>query len=347
MKKKKNRKGNGTRVALIVLCVVLGIILTVLLGGTIYANHLLNLMNRPGENVETLSQEELDQLLQEETVSADDTTPVVDAGDVDWGSSTELIEQGENVVNILLIGQDAKAGQPRQRSDTMILITLNKTKKTITMTSFLRDLYVKIPGYYDTKLNAAFAAGGAELLNKTLEVNFGVQVDGNVEVNFSSFADLIDLLGGVDIELRNDEAKYINKWVPDSPQLSGGMMHLDGEQALYYARIRALDPDQDFSRTNRQRKLINTLIEKFKNSNLTTLLGLLDDVLPMITTDMTNSEMIGYVKNFFPMLADCEVISQRVPADGKYYLAMINKLSCVVADMDAAREMLKQTMAEN
>lgn len=348
MKKKKKSRSSGKRTALIALCVVLGIVLTVLLGGTIYVNHLMNQMNRVDiGNEETISQEELDQLLSDETLAQGETTaPVMHEDDVDWGENQEVIENGANIVNILLIGQDAREDWGRSRSDSMILCTFNKEKKTITLTSFLRDLYVQIPGYYSNKMNSAYPAGGMELLNETLEVNFGVQVDGNVEVDFSHFADVIDLLGGVDMELRQDEANYINSTSQSGSPVSAGMMHLNGDQALQYSRIRHLDIDSDFSRTGRQRKVINSLIEKFRDTNLTTLLGLLDDLLPMITTDMSNSEIIGYATDLFPMLADCTIVSQRIPADGEYELATIRGMSCVVADMDAARELLKQTLAD-
>lgn len=343
--KNESRGGRG---GLVALCIILGLVLTVLLGGTIYANHLMNLMGRVEiGNEQTLSQEELDKLLADETVAPGETNaPVLKEEEINWGNENLApIEQSENIVNILLIGQDAREGWGRSRSDSMILVTFNKEKKTITLTSFLRDLYVKIPGYSDNKLNSAYPAGGMELLNEALELNFGVQVDGNVEVDFSRFADVIDLLGGVDMELRQDEANYINGKT-GRYALSAGIQHLDGEQALYYSRIRHLDIDADFSRTNRQRKVINALIEEFRNTKLTTLLGLLDDLLPMITTDMSNADIISYATELFPMLADCTIVSQRVPADGEYSLATIRGMACVVADMDAARELLTQTMAE-
>lgn len=342
------KKSGGGRVFLVILCIVLGLILAALITGTVYANYLLGLMNRPDDvPKETLSQEQIDEILKEDTVAPDESTaPEVKEEDVDWGQNEgEVIESGTNIVNILLIGQDARPGETNSRSDSMIMVTFNKEQKTITMTSFLRDLYVKIPGYMDNRINASYAIGGKELLNETLEVNFGVQVDGNVEVNFSHFEEVIDLLGGVDIELRADEANHINQRI-NRYELQKGMQHLDGEQALEYARIRKLDSDQDFSRTNRQRKLLNSLVEKFRNTKLTTLLGLLDDLLPMVTTDLENEEIFKYAKDLFPMLADCTIVSQRVPVADKYYLAMINKMSVIVADMDAARELLKQTLSD-
>lgn len=341
----KKKSGCG-RVFLVVLCIVLGLILAALIAATVYANYLLGLMNR-NEDIpqETLSQEQIDAILKEETVSPDDATaPEVKEEDINWGENEgEVIESSHNIVNIMLIGQDARPGEIRARSDTMILVTFNKEEKTITMTSFLRDIYVKIPGYYDTKLNAAYAFGGMELLNETLKANFGVQVDGNVEVNFARFAEVIDLLGGVDLELRTDEAGFINQST-GRYELKEGLQHLDGEQALFYSRIRHLDGGSDFARTSRQRKVINALIEKFRDTKLTTLLGLLDDLLPMVATDMDNETIIKYAKDLFPMLADCTIVSQRVPADGEYYLGMIDSISYVMADMDAARELLKQTI---
>lgn len=340
---KKQR--NGGRTFLVVLCVLLGIVLAAGIALTVYVNYLSGLVGRQNGEQETLSQEQIDEILKEETIDPEaSTAPIMNEEDMNWGEKEgEVIETSDNIVNILLIGQDARPGQGRSRSDSMILITFNKEAKTITMTSFLRDLYVKIPGYQDNKLNATYVFGGMSLLDETLEQNFGVRVDGNVEVNFSRFAEVIDLLGGVDMELRQDEVDYINAYT-GRHVLSAGLQHLDGEQALYYSRIRHLDADSDFSRTNRQRKVINALIEKFRNTKLTTLLGLLDDLLPMITTDMTNAEIIDLATDLFPMLADCTIISQRIPADGAYELKTVRDMSCVVADMDAARKLLEETI---
>lgn len=339
------RENKGLRVFLIILCVILGLVLALMTCATGYAVYLNSRVNRVEGTVETLSQEQMEQIMAEDTIPPDATTaPVMREEDMDWGENEgQIIETDDNVVNILLIGQDARPGEGRSRSDSMILVTFNKEKKTITMTSFLRDLYVQIPGYQDNKLNATYAFGGMPLLNSTLEQNFGVQVDGNVEVNFAYFAQVINALGGVNLELRSDEANFINN-ATGRNVLSAGMMHLDGEQALVYSRIRHLDWDADFSRTNRQRKVINALIEKFRNTDLITLLGLMDDLLPMITTDMSNKDMIKLATELFPILKEATIVSQRIPADGAYELKTIRSMSCVVADMDAARELLEQTM---
>lgn len=336
-----------TRTALAVLCTVLAIILAVLLTGTVFASRLLNRVNRVDGSEETLSQAELDEYLQSdsETEPVNPDAPTVDAEDVEWDEADTLVGDSDNTVNILLIGQDRRGSKGRARSDTMVLCTFNKEKKTLTMTSFLRDLYVQIPGYSDNKLNAAYPAGGMALLNETLEKNFGVHVDGDVEVDFAGFTKIIDLLGGVEIDLRADEAAVINRSVEGS-QLSAGKQMLNGEQATLFSRIRSLDSDADFSRTNRQRKVLNALINKFKTADLGTILKLLDEILPMVTTNMSNAELIGYATELFPMLAGAEIISQRVPADGTYTCPYIRGMSVVLADMDAARKFLKDTIGD-
>jgi LCP family protein required for cell wall assembly len=242
----------------------------------------------------------------------------------------------------LLIGQDRRPGETRARSDSMILCTVNKNTKSIVLTSFLRDLYVQIPGYGNNRINASYAWGGMELLNETLEQNFGIHVDGNVEVDFNQFADIVDLLGGVPMELRNDEAAYING--DTQSNLSGGYQTLNGKQALSYSRIRNLDADGDLSRSNRQRKVLDAMFSQVKNAGLVKLLSLLDEILPMVTTDMGNGEILGYAAKVFPMFSGASMTSQRIPADGAYKLAMIDGMSVLVADMDKTRTLLQETL---
>jgi LCP family protein required for cell wall assembly len=246
-------------------------------------------------------------------------------------------------VNILLIGQDRRPGETRARSDAMILCTFNTRNNTLTMTSFLRDLWVQIPGYQDNKLNAAYAAGGMKLLQKTLEHNFGIHIDGNVEVDFNRFVQIVDLLGGVDIELRSDEARYLNRAL-DTQDLTAGVQTLNGKQVLCYCRIRSLDSNADFSRTNRQRKVLDALVRKYRAAGITRTLPLLDDILPMITTDMTKMQIMGYAYDLLPKLASAQIVSQRIPADGTFTTPVIRNMSVLLADMDAARKMLKQTL---
>ena len=337
------RRNSLTRAALSFLCIVLAVILTAMLSVTLYFQYLLKQINYvEHDETPTLSQEQLNEYLAEEEDS-DASAPSMDAGDVEFKDhTTQIGGKGSGLVNILLIGQDRRPGESRARSDTMILCTFNKHTKTLTMTSFLRDLYVEIPGYQDNRINAAYAAGGMSLLNETLKENFGIHIDGNIEVDFNQFAQIVDLLGGVTMELRQDEADVINRDAPGT--VSAGTQLLTGQQALAYARIRSLDADGDFSRTNRQRKVISALLDSYKNASLSTVLSLLDDILPMITTDMNDVKIIAYATELFPMLSGADIVSQRIPADGSYSGKMINGMSVLVADMEASRQLLEDTL---
>lgn len=338
------RRRSGKRIALILLCTVLAAILTAMVGVTILAHSLMNKMNRVEESdSSTISMEEMKDYLESEKQQETGEGPAIADEDVDWGQMLgSLLGDSDEVINILLIGQDRRPGESRTRSDTMILCTVNRDTKTIVLTSFMRDLYVQIPGYGNNRLNASYAFGGMELLNKTLEQNFGIYIDGNVEVDFQQFTEIVDLLGGVPMELRADEAQYIN--VDTQSSLSEGLQQLTGKQALSYARIRSLDADADFSRTNRQRKVLDALFRQVKDAGLVRLLTLLDEVLPMVTTDMGNGEILGYATKVFPMLSGASISSQRVPADGAYQGAMIDGMSVLVADMDQTRQMLQDTL---
>lgn len=336
-----SKRISAKRVAMTMLCVVLGFILAVMLSVTLYFQHLLRQINYVApEDGYTLSQEELDAYLGSDSLNEPDLPAQED--DTDKESDTLIGGKGSHLVNILLIGQDRREGEGRARSDSMILCTFNKKTGQITMTSFLRDLYVKIPGYYDNRINAAYAAGGMSLLNETLKTNFGIHVDGNVEVDFGQFSQIIDLLGGVTMEIRQDEAEQIN--AATGSQLAAGTYVLTGDQALAYARIRSIDADGDFSRTSRQRKVINALLDAYKNSSITTILGLLDDILPMVTTDMSQAKLLTHALTLFPLLAKANIVSQRIPADGTYSGQMINGMSVLVADADATRLYLEETL---
>ena len=216
----------------------------------------------------------------------------------------------------------------------MILVTFNKTANTITLTSFMRDLYVQIPGYQDNRINAAYAYGGMELLDETLKQNFGVEVDANVEVNFDGFTDIIDILGGVPVELTNSEARALG--------LYAGQNTLSGKSALAYARLRSID--SDFNRTERQRKVISGLFTSLKNAGFSEITGLVDTIFPLVTTDMTNKNILSYASDLFPMLSTASISSVRIPADGAYTQNSMRGMAVIVADMEANRELLKETL---
>jgi LCP family protein required for cell wall assembly len=344
---------NGAkRTALNILCVVLALILTVMVGATIYVESMFNRMGTL--NHETLSSSEAEEILKqtEGTLDPEFTGPTLNPDDVTIPTEpAEVIVTGENIINIVLVGQDRREGQGRQRSDSMILCTINKEKKTITMTSFLRDIYVSIPGYYRQRLNVAYLLGGYKTLNATLEHNFGVSADHCVEVDFSGFENIINVLGGVDVELTEAEAKYLNRrgnWdVQEGPvdwTLKEGVNTLTGAQALAYSRIRALD--NDWGRSNRQRTVLSALLAKAKTMSLTQLNEFANQILPMIATDMTPSEITGYLMELFPLLGDLNIKTQTIPANGTWQYATIDGNAVIAVNFEKNQKILRELFEE-
>lgn len=253
--------------------------------------------------------------------------------------------KGSGIINILLVGQDRREGDTYARSDSMILCTYHKEHKKLTITSFLRDLYVEIPGFRPNRINAAYAYGGISLLRSTLEHNFGLVIDGSVEVDFSQFAHVIDQLGGVEIELRRDEARSVNQ--ETGGHLTEGRHRLNGMEALAYSRIRNLDSDGDFSRTDRQRKVMRALLESYRGIDLNNLVPLLGKILPMITTDMNNGKLMHCALEILPGLSHAEVATQHIPAAGSYSDRVIDGMYVLFADMHSARRLLQKTLLES
>ena len=339
----KKKKGSGKRTLLIVLCVFFGLVLAVMAAGTIYINVFLNQINRFEDTEETLSDHEVEQILAEtDAPEADYSVEEINPEEITMPTvPAQKLETEDHIVNILLIGQDRRGSVGRSRSDAMILCTINTEKKTLVMTSFLRDMYVRFPEYngktyYNNRINVPYVIGGMEMLNDTLELNFGVHVDHNIEVDFSGFEKIVDMVGGVEIELTAAEAAWMDCG------LRKGVNLLDGEKALKYSRIRKLD--SDFGRTNRQRTVLSAILNKVRGMNLSQLTELTENMMPLVTTDMSNAQIIKYVLEFFPILQDLELTTQHIPAEGTYYFARIAEMSVIVPDFEANIEILKDTI---
>ncbi len=318
--KNKTKKGTKAFVAIIL------VLLAVFLSGAVVINHYLNKINRVGDIVPIPADQE-----DFETDIYDPSLEVIDPDSIDWDSQG-YNGSDDHLINILLVGQDRREGQGRQRSDSMILCSFNPKNNQLSMISFLRDLYVQIPGYSDNRLNAAYVFGGFPLLTKTLYQNFGVTVDGCVEVDFNGFKTAIDLVGGVDIELTVAEAKIVGDGT------TAGVCHLDGEHALMYARIRKID--SDFNRTSRQRKVLNAVFKKVKDCSVTEILGLVNELLPIVTTDMSNAQITSLAVKYAPSLASLGIETYSVPPKGTYKSAMIRGMAVLVPDRYAIKKII-------
>lgn len=245
-------------------------------------------------------------------------------------------------IHLLLIGQDRREEKTPARADSIILCSFSPQERRIVITSFPRDLYVPIPGHDDNRLNAAYAFGGMTLLRQTMEENLCLQLDGCIEADFSRFPQIIDTLGGVSIELRQDEAEAINA-ATDST-LTEGISLLTGDQALAYSRIRNLDSDGDLSRTARQRRLISSLLDSYRNCDLLTVLSVVVDMLPMVNTDLSKRQILLFAAKLFPLLNAPDVTSQRLPEDGSFSYDTIRGMSVIMADPDSLCSQLHQSL---
>lgn len=265
-----------------------------------------------------------------ETVSATDN--ILNPEDIEWNSDDFEALNNDGLVNILLIGQDKREGESRQRSDAMILCSFNPETNKLSMISFLRDLYVQIPGYEDNRLNAAYAYGGFDLLKETLALNFGITVDGCLESDFEGFKKIIDTVGGVDIELTSAEAEIVGNGATE------GVCTLNGEQSLTYARIRKID--SDFQRTARQRKIIGAVFEKAKTYTLPELAMFFSEILPLMATDMTDDEIMTLAMTLASSFSEIEISSYIVPAEGTYKNAMIREMAVLVPDLYEIKKLI-------
>lgn len=322
---RKKQRDTLARSAMKLLCTLLGIVLGLMIAVTLAFQSLMEQINL--------------------VPSANDALPVFSVSTVlDRAEKLSALAgsaKNSRITNILLIGQDRREGESQARSDSMILCSLNRDSGSLTMTSFMRDLYVPIPGHGSNRINAAYSFGGMNLLEQTIEENFDISVDGCIEVDFQQFSGIIDMLGGVTMTLRQDEAEFLNK--ETGSNLCEGTHTLTGHQALTYSRIRSLDPDGDFSRTVRQRKVIQALLDAYRTSPPTKLLPLLRQLLPMITTNFNSGQLLLLALEAAPLLSEVQPVSQRIPANGTFTEATIDGMQVLKADLDAARQLLQDT----
>ncbi|MDD5924037.1 MAG: LCP family protein [Clostridia bacterium] len=245
---------------------------------------------------------------------------------------SEMIHSGltndSNVLNILLIGEDNRHEAEHGRTDTMIVLTIDNNNKELKLTSFMRDLWVNIPDFGMERINVAYTLGGAPRTVATIESNFGIDIDRYAIVDFSSFTKIIDVLGGIDIELTDEEIDYINwqTWKNNQAdtryeiQSAPGIVHLKGRQALWHARNRGQDgicSGSDFTRTQRQRNVLKTLMEDFRDASLTQIISIVNEVGPLITTDLSYYEITVLVANALTYLK-YDVSEFRLPSDDNF-----------------------------
>lgn len=332
---KKKKKKSGCLIALIIALVL---VLVLLIAAAMGMNYIFGRLGRfenptPSDGTIPKMSDEFDT----ETQEGIENLETVDASDVTF-ETVDVLEG--DVINIMLIGQDRRPGEERARSDSMILVTLNKEKGTIQLTSFMRDTYLQIPGYMDNRLNVAYRYGGTDLMNETFKVNFGLEIDGNVMVDFDEFTEIIEILGGVSLEISSAEAKYMNNSSDNS--FKSGTNFFNAEDALTFVRMRYA-AGGDYGRTDRQRRVIMAIAESLRDADLVTIFNLIDQVLPHVVTNLTDAQIIEYATAGLGILANGgEMQTLRIPQDDAHYPASIRGMSVLVPDLEMCREDLRE-----
>jgi len=335
--KKPKKKKSAAKVLLIVLLVI--VLLLAGVAGWFYFGvwkpmlNKVNYVQMPPRTepvavtTEPVQQTQSPTQVQETTEAATEPTTV---------ETTVPAMKPEDIINVMVVGQSSRDGEEAKLADTMILVSMNTYTKTLTLTSILRDTFARIPAYAGhgdgrNKITNVYAlgysytgetAGAMDMLNICMEQNFGVEVDYNVEIDFEQFIKIIDFIGGVDMELSKEEADYMNNeplYVPNG--VHEGMNRLYGLETLCFARMRHAEGDRgDITRTERQRRLIGTLIDKFRGMSVLELQEVASDcVLPFITTNMDPDTITSLLLKCLPMLANLKVEQGTCPYDGSYW----------------------------
>lgn len=264
-----------------------------------------------------------------------------------------LVQVKDEVMNFLLLGMDARDYDTASRSDTMVLVSYNRTKHEVKMTSFMRDSYVEIPGYGWNRINAATAYGGPSLAIDTVAENFNIECGNYVQVKFDDFKKIIDIIGGVDIELSYAEIDYINgKLISEDGdwenQISSseGVVHLNGAQALWHCRNRSVG-SSDYERTERQREVLEAVMNQiFDNFDLGMAIKLVPTLFACVDTDISIIDLTSMAMDFFGKGMP-EVETMRVPIDGLSWSANVNGASVIQLDMEGTAEALDKFIWDN
>lgn len=253
-------------------------------------------------------------------------------------SDVSSLMQSPGVTNILLMGIDTADVNASNRSDSMILLSVDSVHSTLKLTSFMRDMYVDVPGYGYTKLTHACAWGGPQLTVDTIENNFNIRIDGYVKIGYDIFKELVDGVDGITIpEIDEVESKALAK---EKVYIEPGLdIHLNGNEALQYCRIRK--GQTDFARTQRQREVISLIIKKAMRTNPAKLLSLGASVISQVNSSLSRKDIAAAAIKILPCLAG-EIKQQQIPADGTWWNETVSGMAVLRVHFDENIEILKE-----
>ena len=321
----KSKGGKGLKIFLIVLAVLLALVLVGV--GLVYW-FIQNKFSKM--NVITLPEDTYVYTEATDDVTRPpETETTVETTEQTTEETTRPPMTAEDIVNILVVGQASREGETGRMADTTMLVSINTYTEEVTVFSILRDSLVSLPAYKGlkggkTKFTMCYAlgyqqngtVGAMEMTNICLKENFGIEVDYNIEVSFDGFIRMIDYLNGVELELTEAEANYLNKdTLYVKRTIEPGVQVLQGMEALSYARMRkaAGDGDSDIKRTERQRRLVASLLKRFQGMSLKELNGWVDELLPMVTTTMTPTDVTRLAAKILPIVSRLKMTGETIP----------------------------------
>lgn len=270
----------------------------------------------------------------------------IDRGDGTFDDRNLAINErlSDDAINIAVFGVDSRTDDVSGRSDAMMIVSVDIKHNKIKAVSLMRDSLVDIEGYGKRKLNSAYAIGGVELAIKTINRNFDMNIKDYVALNFNQLAELVDALGGVEVEITDAERRNANKYIKEMAEEAGidaelikesGYVTLRGYQAVAYTRIRYVG-NADFERTERQREVMRKLMDKALDTNVTKYPALINSLIPMVETSLSNEEILK-IAGFIILSGRPEFEEGRFPIDGTY---KTNENYAMVYDLDEAAEKL-------
>ena len=363
MEQNKNN-GKGRKIIIILICVIV----TAAAAIGILAAKLLNSISRPGTDT-MFAENDGDIIITPAPAATPNATPEPSATPVPTPiPMSELYDQtwldeatleklkadaaDERYINVLLIGVDRRGTKGDSNTDAMLIATIDTVNNRLKLTTIMRDMLVNIPGHGYGKLNSAAVKGGLDLLFETLNSNFYLNLSEYVLVDFNMFEEIVDALGGVTVRMSAEEISEANDCIAGLNKQRGiadtwdgfifaneGNVKLTGKQALGYARIRHID--SDFNRTKRQFKLLNQIYAQFMKADVSRQYKMLEKILPMVETNMTNDRIISCATKALGMGAG-GLLYCRIPADETYKTDKYERKSVVLADMPANAKALHE-----
>ena len=270
---------------------------------------------------------------------------IVDPDDVDPTADKVQIaredQKDKDVVNVLLVGSDSRDPDAEMgRSDTMMLVSFNKAEEKATVISFLRDSLVEIDGYGQSKLGHTFAYGGVGLTINTLNKQFDLDIQNYIIINFENLVGIIDELGGIRVNLTEEEAEYYR--ANGMPDIQAGDVTLTGSQALAHARNRSLD--NDFGRTRRQRSVLYGIYNKvMEQKDPQAIMSLITYCMTQVSTNMDVTELYDIATDVMS-IEHLRTQQAAVPKDGTYEFGTYEGMSVLNLDMDANRQYIKELL---